>query len=305
MTTQQLKLIVLSILAATHASVGQADESNFSWSGKVQAGYQYDSNVGVQELDENTEQSDNVRVLQGELALKWNPWANLHIKTGANHIDYAYSSFEDFDLSITTFSGDINYEFDLVTAGVSRHDATARLAGDSFMDYQQDTLYLSRLWGTRWFTRIEQQQIDKTFAELPERNAEARAYSGDVYWFTASAKTFVNVGYTTHDETAVNPELSYKGNQIRVKWQTQTSGWGGEHTLQLGWQWQQRDYRETLASIDEPRDEQRHAIQAKWTIPVSQRIELVPSVEYIDNESNFAAVDYQETLAGVNFSLRF
>ncbi|WP_417666561.1 surface lipoprotein assembly modifier [Pseudidiomarina sp.] len=283
-----------------------ADEQRFSWQGKLEAGYVYDSNVTVRELDATTNQSDQAALLDGSLSLKWNPWANLQWNAGINHSETLYRSQDEFDLAITTLHGDLSYDFSAFTVGLSRHDAQADLANQAFMDYQQDAFYLSRLWGARWYTRFALQDIDKTFAQVPERNATARAYTGDLYWFTPSAESYILVGYTYHDETATDPELSYQEPQYRLTWQTQTSGWGGAHRWQLALQWQQRDYAAPMQLLDgEARKEQRFSVRGQWDIPLAAAVTLTPTLEYVDNQSNFDAVDYDETRAGVRLGFRF
>lgn len=301
-----LSITTASLLPSMLLNVAIADEQRFSWQGKLEAGYLYDSNVTVRELDTTTNESDQAVQLKGSVSLKWNPWANLNLNTGVNHSETLYQSQDEFDLAITTIHGDLSYDFSEITVGVSRHDATADLADQAFMDYQQDALYLARLWGTRWYTRVAVQNIEKSFNQVPDRNATAEAIVGDVYWFTPSAKSFVMLGYTYHDETATNPELSYQEPQYRLTWQSQTSGWGGEHTWQVHLQWQQRDYLAPMQILDgSTREEQRLTARAQWDIPLTSGFKFTPSIEYVDNQSNFADVDYDETLAGIRLSYTF
>ncbi|WP_417690624.1 hypothetical protein [Pseudidiomarina sp.] len=306
MNSKQITLSSCSlILALSIAAPVQAQEDAFNWSGKLQAGYQYDSNVNVRELDQNTESSDQALVTEAQLSLQWRPWRNLELKAGAQHSDYAYQEFDAFDLAITTLNGEASYDFDLVKVGVSRHDANAKLAGDDFLDYQLDTLYLSRLWGQQWFTRFAYEDTEKQFANISERDATATAYSGDVYWFTPSAQSFITFGYTDRDETAQDPQFSYAGSIVRLRWQTQTQLWGNKHTWQLGWQLEDRNYVGSMPDRSAARDEQRQSVHAKWQIPLNDLFRVTPKLEYIDNQSNFGAVDYQETTASLNLSVHF
>lgn len=293
-------LFAMSVAAPLHA---QSD--SFDWSGQLQAGYQYDSNVNIRELDQNTERSDQALVTEAQLGLQWRPWHKLEVKVGAQYSDYAYQEFDAFDLAITTLSGDVSYDFDVVKVGMSRHAANAKLASSDFLDYQLDTLYVSRLWGKQWFTRFAYEDTDKQFTNLRERNATAKAYSGDIYWFTPSAESFITLGYTDHDETADDPQFSYKGSILRVNWQTRALLWGSEHTWQVGWQLEDRDYVQPMANRNTARNEQRQSLQAKWQIPLSEAFQFTPQLEYVDNQSNFADVDYQETTASLNFSVHF
>lgn len=303
----QPNLSAISVLVAALASgtAANAQEETFTWSGELKAGYLHDSNVNVRELDQNTERADQAVQLEGKLQAKWRPWRALELRAGAQHSDTSYQEFDDFDLALTTLNGEVSYDFGVAQLGVSRHDATAKLAGTRFLDYQQDSVYVSRLWTPQWFTRLARNDIDKDFNELDARDAEAEAIAADVYWFTPSAKSFVNVGYTDHDERAQDEQFSFNGHSVRVKWQTQSPLWGAEHTWQLGWQLQQRDYRAAMSASDAPREEQRQALTAQWQIPLASHMDLIPQVEYVDNQSNFADVDYQETTASVQFSVNF
>lgn len=301
-----ISIATAGLLPSALLNAAAAEEQRFSWQGKLEAGYLYDSNVTVRELDTTTNESDQAAQLKGSVSLKWNPWANLNFNTGINHSETLYQSQDEFDLAVTTIHGDLSYDFSEITVGVSRHDAQADLAEQAFMDYQQDAFYLARLWGTRWYTRVAMQDIEKSFNQVSDRNATAEAIAGDVYWFTPSAKSFVMFGYTYHDETATNPELSYREPQYRLTWQSQAAGWGGEHTWQVHLQWQQRDYEAPMQLLDgAAREEQRMTVRAHWDIPLATALKLTPSIEYVDNQSNFAEVDYDETLAGLKLSYAF
>lgn len=303
----QPNFISISVLFAviTTPAVANAADSKFEWSGELKAGYLYDSNVNVRELDQNTERADNALHLAGKFNVRWQPWQKVEVRLGAQHSETNYQEFEDFDLALTTFNGDLSYDFGVVKAGLSRHSASAELADSDFLDYQHDTLYLSRLWNPQWFTRIARDKIDKEFSDLAERNAQAKALAADIYWFTPSAKSFINLGYTDHDENAQDAQFSYAGQSIRVTWQTKHTLWGAEHSWQLGWQLENRDYQQTINAIEEPRKEQRQALKAKWQLPIGSHVRLIPQLEYVDNDSNVADVDYQETAASVHLSLHF
>lgn len=294
---------LLTLLGA-HTLV-HANEPNIDWNAQAQLGYQYDSNVNIRELDQNTERADQALVIDAQLGLQWRPWQAFEVKAGIHHSNYAYQQFDEFDLAITTINGDISYDLDWVKLGVSRHHAKAKLAAEDFLRYQQDSFYLSRIWGQQWFTRLAYDAIDKRFANLSERDATADAVSADIYWFTESAKSFITAGYSYHDERATNPQFDYTGTSVRVRWQTQAPLWGREHTWQLGWQLEQRDYLQSMPDETFARTEQRHTVSAKWQIPLNDSFQLIPQLDYVDNQSNFADADYQETTASLNLKVQF
>ncbi len=297
----QKNLLVTALLLAIPSA--SATDDNFTFKAQAQAGYQHDSNVNIKELDNNTEQSDNAWVMQGQAIVQWHATDALQAEVGISHLDTSYHDFADFDLAITTIHGDISYAFEPLTVGLSQHSAKAKLAGNHFMDYTQSSLYAARLFNQRWYVRAEAQNIDKTFNEFSERNAKADAYSGDLYWFSKDALTFINLGYGVHDENAQDAALSYKGYNYRAKWQTQTGNGNLKHTWQLGWQLQQRDYQSDTSLLGEKRNERRHSISGQWQIPLSNNFSIINEVEYVDNQSNLESSDYQETLA--TMSLRF
>ncbi|WP_055439084.1 surface lipoprotein assembly modifier [Pseudidiomarina woesei] len=296
--------LALALLPSLAAQATESAET-FSWQGDLEAGYLYDSNVNIRELDTTTNNADRAWLVKASLAAKWNPIQPLTVKAGVNHSDQRYDTYDDFDLAITTIHADLSYDFNLLTVGLSNHRADAKLAGDSFMDYTQNTLYASRLWTNQWFTRIEWRDIDKTFATNSERNAQATAYSADVYWFTPSANSFINIGYGVHDETATNNLYSYDGDELRVKWQTKEIIGEQQHTWQIAWQRSTRDYQQLQPDLTAPRYEQRQSVRAQWQLPLMDALVLTPHVEYVDNQSNVDAVDYHETVAGVNLTFSF
>lgn len=306
MQSTQLPFISCSVLLALFTT-GNAlgNEQKLVWSGKLELGHQYDSNVNVRELDQNSDRADQALLTSAQLDFQWRPWQQLEFKTGVQYSAHTYQEFERFDQAITTLHADLRYKFDFLQLGVSRHDAEAKLAQKAFLQYQLDSIYLSRVWGQQWFTRVAYQDIDKRFAEVSERNATATAYTADIYWFTPSAQSYLAVGLTAHDEVAQHPQFSYSGSSLRVSWQTQDKLWGYKHTWQLGWQREDRDYLSNVTAVLPTRREQRHSLRASWQIPLAETFELTPKLEYIDNTSTVKDADYQETTASLSLTLHF
>lgn len=292
--------------AATVASASTAPgASDFEFTGELAAGYQYDSNVSVDEIDTATGQADTAWVTELAVAGTWTPTERFELSAGYDYLSYSYQDFDAFDLDLQILHGDISYRFDWFTLGLSRHDADADLGDSDFLVFNQSTLYASKLIDNHFFWRISAQQAEKRFTDLTVRDADTESYGADLFWFSDEGKSFITAGYTFDDEDATADAFDFHGHTWRVKLSKGFQLWNRDQTLELGWNFQQRDYQADMPGLGQAREDKRHVAELNWTIPVNDYLSVVAKAEYADFQSNDPGADYQETLGSVHFRFRF
>lgn len=277
---------------------------------RLEAGTEYDSNLGVVELDQYSTQSDWAALLNARLNGRWKANEKLDVKAGYYYLTKTYQDNENFDLDLQQLFADASYNFDVVTLGASYHNADAELADRDFLQLQQTSLYASRLFNNRIFLRAAANYQDKDFPGNAGRNAQNTGVAGDVFIFFQQGNTFLAAGFTREEEEAVQNQFNYDALSLRASINHKFQAWGKPSKLQLGVRYHDRDYSAAMRSTDDNqtdvfRSDNHRVTSIEWEINLTPKITATSKIERGNYESNLAAANYSETLASVTFGVTF
>ncbi|MGQ4277513.1 hypothetical protein ACQ5ES_10740 [Pseudidiomarina sp. E22-M8] len=294
---------MLLMLSLNVSAEEQADAWEFG--SEIEAGYRYDSNVGLTQIDENTSQSDQLVTLRGKLQANWQATDKLAFTASYQAEQERYREFSQYDLQIHTLTGEVSYQLPWFKVGISQHNADAKVAENDFLDFKQTSYYLGDLIGDSVYWRLAHQQITKTLTDYPQRNAKANYYSVDTFWFFAQGSRFLTFAYTKQDEVAAEPKFSFAGHQFRSSVNQTLQGWDHAQKLSLSITYQDHDYRAAWSPASTARQDQLTTLEGKWEVPLSNYFELALTAKHSNSESNAEVADYRDTTAGISFKLSF
>ena len=135
---------------------------------RLEAGTEYDSNLGVVELDQYSTQSDWAALLNARLNGRWKANEKLDVKAGFYYLTKTYHDNENFDLALQQLFADASYNFDLFTLGASYHHADAELFYNCSKPAFTHRVYLT----TAFFyapRRITRTKISRAMADAMRR----------------------------------------------------------------------------------------------------------------------------------------
>ncbi|CAB0151462.1 hypothetical protein PSI9734_01849 [Pseudidiomarina piscicola] len=298
-------LLPIALIAVTPAASADNDTSTWTFDSELEAGYRYDSNVGLTQIDENTAQSDQATVLRGKLASSWQATDRLKLSASYQLEQENYQEFSQYDLQIQTLMGEVSYQFPWAKVGVSQHNAQADVADDDFLEFNQTSYFVGNLVGESFYWRLAHQRVDKDLPDYSQRNAEARNYTADMFWFFNQGDRFVTLGYTHENEDAVDSKFSFNGHQVRTSIHQTLQVWGQSQKLSLSLDYKDRDYESAWTAQTAARQDQITSLEGKWSIPVNDYFGLALTAKHTDSESNTNVADYNDTTAGIRFTLNF
>ena len=142
------------------------------------AGYAWDDNVGLDELECATGESDEVTSLEIQGSALFS-FQDISMRISAGLVD---DSYQNFSIDRRTESLGINLETQI--GGVQRinwFDVSADLDSEAFLTYERPSPYLAG-FHKRWFLRGEYVRR-KTIARRPGREADSHSVSMDSYFF--------------------------------------------------------------------------------------------------------------------------
>lgn len=277
---------------------------------RLEAGAEYDSNLGVVELDQYSTQSDWAALLNARLNGRWKASEKLDVKAGYYYLTKTYHDNENFDLALQQLFADASYHFDLLTLGASYHHADAELADRDFLQLQQTSIYASRLFNKRIFLRAAANYQDKDFPGNDGRNAQNTGIAGDVFVFFQQGNTFLAAGFTSEEEEAAQDQFNYDALSLRASINHKFQAWGKPSKWQLGVRYHDRDYSTAMMPTDDNqpdvfRSDNHRVTSIEWEINLTPKVTATSKIERGNYESNLAAANYSETLASVTFGVTF
>lgn len=274
-------------------------------SGAVSLGYEYDSNVSVDELDRNSSVGDGGVLFAADISLDH----DLTDKTSAS-ASYGYSriDYQDFDFlnrETHMLGGSVSSKWQKLTAGINYFYINARLDGKDFLTYHRASPSLSGFVSRRWFLRGAYVFGDKTIARRPGRDAQNHGTELDAYYFWRGLRRYINLGYVYRQEDSQAERYKYDAHQVKLRVVQRFNVFSRLSTLELGLRYEDRNYTEATPSIGQKRSDERFRAAVEFDIPVSDRINWTIYGGYSDYVSNLPSADYDQSLIGTRVELSF
>ena len=294
---------ILSLASISIPAMAQQNDPEFSAS--IEIGGEYDSNVGVIELDQSTDEGDYAALVDAELGLEWKPANRLTLKGGYVYSGKAYAERGDFNQQVHRAFADASWDFDIVETGISYNHAVALLDGNEFLNLQQTSLYAGRLFADRFYLRAAADRREKEFEAQPDRDASADIYGVDAFIFFNKASSFVSLGVATETEDAKSDSFDYEGLKLKAKVTNKFELAGLSSRLSIGGRYEDRDYAAITPLIDAVREDERKAVEMGLDTALTQALSLTGRFEYADYSSNLPSADYSENTASIGMKLSF
>ena len=274
-------------------------------SGELSVGYEYDSNVTVDEVDRDTNVGDGGFLLNGSISLDH----DLTDKTSAS-ASYGYSrvDYQDFDFlsrETHTLGGNISSKLENVTAGINYFFINARLDGNDFLTYHRASPSLSGFVSKRWFLRGAYVFGDKTIARRPGRDAQNHGAELDAYYFWRGLRRYINFGYVYREEDSQAARFKYTAHQLKLRFVQRYEIFSKLSKLELGLRYEDRDYQEATPSIGVRRSDDRIRATIEFELPLTERLNWQVYGGYSDYQSNLPSADYDQSVVGTRVELTF
>ena len=274
-------------------------------SGEISLGYEYDSNVSVDELDRSASVGDGGVLFAADISLDH----DLTDKTSAS-ASYGYSriDYQDFEFlnrETHMLGGNISSKWDKVTAGINYFYINARLDGNDFLTYHRASPSLSGFVSKRWFLRGAYVFGDKTIAKRPGRDAQNHGAELDGYYFWRGLRRYINLGYVYRQEDSQAARFKYEAHQFKLRAVQRFEVFSKLAILELGLRYEDRNYSDPTPSIGERRRDERFRASIEFDLPVTDRINWTMYGGYSDYLSNLPSADYDQSVVGTRIELTF
>lgn len=291
----------IAVFLAATTGVAAAPAAKFDFDATV--GADYDSNVGITELDENSGAADSVASFGAGVAGAFKAGEHVGLRLGWDYDASKHRQFSEFDLGLQHAVAGIDVTGNYLDAGISAERFDGRLDGEPYLTVTQYSPNVSKLIGSRVFVRAAWIASDKHFDALPERDAHADAYRLDAYLLLDGMDRYVALTWQAGSEDASSAELDYRGRQSALTYGQHLVG--SRVMLKTQVRYEQRDYRNVTDAIDAPRRDRRLRILLTASIPVGEHFSFDATIERTRNRSNFEPAALDKFVGGCELKAKF
>jgi hypothetical protein len=294
-----LAALVVALFAADRvAGQGDGEAPRTEWSLEAGLGFEYDTNVSVDEVDLSSGQSDYATTADLKLGLR-------HKLTGATQASLTYdvssSDYREFsrvDRLTQILGGDVSTQLSKSSAGLSAYLIDSRLDGDAFLRFVRVSPSLSGFTSQRWFARGAYVYSEREIDQRAERNAQTHSAEGDLYYFHRGLRSYFNLGYRYRDENAVADELDFRAHSLKLRYLRRFDLWERQAKAEIALRYEVRDYLSDEPTIEERRQDDRLRWKLDFEIPITARFTWQAYYSYGEYVSNLPRADFTQTIVG-------
>ncbi|MFQ3234847.1 MAG: hypothetical protein ACI9C4_000398 [Paraglaciecola sp.] len=310
-----MKYLTCLVAALITQSATGATKTSTEFNGSLQAGWAHNSALAVAELDDVSAEQDSGLMLKANINGKWQASEKTVVQGSYGYTSQNYSASDQYDLAIHLAAIDAAYSLSWFDVGV-RHDAAfARLDGDSFLRFNQTSLYVAKLIAGNTFVRANSKFKSKKFANAQQRDADSVGAGVDVFYFLSSGDTMLTAGLNVEDESTIDPQFDFDGINVNTKLAHDFLLLGKDSQLSVAWRYQQRDYNQVQdqsqgdpLAMDEnslAREDNQHTYQLQWKIHLLPSLALKTEVELGDYRSTIEQQTYTQTVTSISIEANF
>ena len=272
---------------------------------ELAAGYAWDDNVGLDELERATGESDEVTSLeiQGSAEFSFDDRASVRISAGL--VDDSYRQFSQVDRRTESLGINLETQLGKATVGINWFDVSADLDDEAFLTYERLSPYVAGFLSKQWFIRGEYVYGEKTIARRPGREADSHSVSIDSYYFLQGLKRYAVLGYTFRLDNARANRYDYDSHALKLRYVHRESLANLPLELELEGKFEDRRYKSPDPFIQTEREDTRLRLSAELRLLITEYASVSVHVKNSDYDSNLPTASYSDLVVGTELRLSF
>ena len=272
---------------------------------ELAAGYAWDDNVGLDELERATGESDEVTSLeiQGSAEISFDDRASVRISAGL--VDDSYRQFSQVDRRTESLGINLETLWGKATIGINWFDVSADLDDEAFLTYERLSPYVAGFLSKQWFIRGEYVYGEKTIARRPGREADSHSVSIDSYYFIQGLKRYAVLGYTFRVDNARANRYDYDSHALKLRYVHRESLANLPLELELEGKFEDRRYKSPDPFIQTEREDTRLRLSAELRLLITEYASVSVHVKNSDYDSNLPTASYSDLVVGTELRVSF
>jgi len=269
------------------------------------AAYSWDDNVGLDELERATGESDEVTTLEVQGSALITVFDETTLRVSAGLVDDSYEKFSLVDRRTESWGFNLESQLGDTTVGVNYFDVSADLDKQQFLKYQRLSPYLARFISKQWFLRGEYVYGEKEIERRPGRGADSHSISLDSYYFIRGLKRYALFGYTYRVDDAEANRYDYESHAIKLRYVHRATLGTLPIELELETKIEDRQYKSPDPVISTEREDTRMRFSGEIRLLLTDYASIALHLRNSDYESNVETASYNDLVVGTEFRLSF
>ena len=269
------------------------------------ASYSWDDNVGLDELERATGESDEVTTLEAQGSALITLFDRTTLRVSAGIVDDAYKTFSVVDRRTESWGLNLESQFGDTTLGINWFDVSADLNEAQFLTYSRISPYVARFISKQWFLRGEYVYGEKEIERRPGRGADSHSVSLDSYYFIRGLKRYALLGYTYRVDDANANRYDYESHAIKLRYVHRASLGSMPVEFELETKVEDRQYKAPDPAIDTEREDTRVRFSGEIRLLLTEYVSVALHLKNSDYDSNLETAAYNDLVVGTEFRLSF
>ncbi|MEK9989884.1 MAG: surface lipoprotein assembly modifier [Halieaceae bacterium] len=271
----------------------------------LSAAYSWDDNVGLDELERATGESDEVTTLEAQGSALITLFDRTTLRVSAGIVDDAYKKFSVVDRRTESWGINLEGQFGNTTLGVNWFDVSADLNKAQFLTYSRISPYVARFISKQWFLRGEYVYGEKEIERRPGRGADSHSVSLDSYYFIRGLKRYALLGYTYRVDDANANRYDYESHAVKLRYVHRASLGSVPVEFELETKVEDRQYKAPDPAIDTEREDSRVRFSGEIRLLLTEYVSVALHLKNSDYDSNLETAAYNDLVVGTEFRLSF
>ena len=267
--------------------------------------YSWDDNVGLDELERATGESDEVTTLEAQGSALITLFDRTTLRVSAGIVDDAYQTFSVVDRRTESWGLNLESQFGDTTLGVNWFDVSADLNKEQFLTYSRISPYVARFISKQWFLRGEYVYGEKEIERRPGRGADSHSVSLDSYYFIRGLKRYALLGYTYRVDDANANRYDYESHAIKLRYVHRASLGSVPVEVEFETKLEDRQYKAPDPAIDTEREDTRVRFSGEIRLLLTEYVSVALHLKNSDYDSNLETAAYNDLVVGTEFRLSF
>lgn len=272
---------------------------------ELAVGYAWDDNVGLDELERATGESDEVTSLEAQGSALFAFQDRVSLRLSAGLTDDSYQKFSQVDRRTESIGVNLEAKFGKTAVGINWFDVSADLNSDPFLTYERLSPYVSGFVSKKWFLRGEYVYGKKTIARRLGREADSHSVSIDSYYFIQGLKRYAVLGYTFRADDARANRYDYNSHALKVRYVQRAAVSGLPLEFEMEGKFEDRQYKAPDPMIRAEREDTRWRFSTELRLIVNEHASVVVHLKNSDYDSNLPTASYSDLVVGTEIRLSF
>ena len=272
---------------------------------ELAAGYAWDDNVGLDEVERATGESDEVTSLEIQGSAEFSFDERASVRISASLVDDSYRQFSQVDRRTESLGINLETQLGKATVGINWFDVSADLDDEAFLTYERLSPYVAGFLSKQWFVRGEYVYGEKTIARRPGREADSHSVSIDSYYFIQGLKRYAVLGYTFRVDNARANRYDYDSHALKLRYVHRESLANLPLELELEGKFEDRRYKSPDPFIRTEREDTRLRLSAELRLLITEYASVAVHIKNSDYDSNLPTASYSDLVVGTELRLAF